>query len=246
MFGMSDPNQTLSQMVRYFDEGRHEMVEVMASEFTSMLLANKQRDGAIQALLVKGIRIFAEVLSIRKKHKLALQATSVLLRERKKLEKILTQSAPSLLEKLTPLEQDLSTIGHVHATAGKNSKAKKFFMKANNVTPGNIAALLALCQVDGTKTKHANRLAAAVESGGPVILENGEFFIRPEHAPGSQIDPILAVFETCERQHPACVEQALRIRKECDEITSGIQAANARLQSAMDSLTPKHDYYQYS
>ena len=119
-------------------------------------------------------------------------------------------------------------------------------MKANNVTPGNIAALLALCQVDGTKTKHANRLAAAVESAGPVILENGEFFIRPEHAPGSQIDPILAVFETCERQHPACVEQALRIRKECDEITSGIQAANARLQSAMDSLTPKHDYYQYS
>ncbi|MCH2644802.1 MAG: hypothetical protein MKZ54_05815, partial [Candidatus Poseidoniaceae archaeon] len=109
-----------------------------------------------------------------------------------------------------------------------------------------IAALLALCQVDGTKTKHANRLAAAVESAGPVILENGEVFIRPEQAPGSQIDPILAVFETCARQHPACVEQALRIRKECDEITSGIQAANARLQSAMDSLTPKHDYYQYS
>ena len=205
MFGMSDPNQTLSQMQRYFDEGRHEMVEVMASEFTSMLLANKQRDGAMQALLVKGIRIFAEVLSIRKKHKLALHATSVLLRERKKLEKILTQSAPSLLEKLTPLEQDLRTIGHVHATAGKNSKAKKFFMKANNVTPGNIAALLALCQVDGTKTKHANRLAAAVESAGPVILENGEFFIRPKHAPGSQFDPFLRVFETCDRHPPASV-----------------------------------------
>ncbi|MCH2644809.1 MAG: hypothetical protein MKZ54_05855, partial [Candidatus Poseidoniaceae archaeon] len=109
MFGMSDPNQTLSQMLRYFDEGRHEMVEVMASEFTSMLLANKQRDGAMQALLVKGIRILAEVLSIRKKHKLAIQATSVLLRVRKKLEKILTQSAPSLLEKLTPMEQDLRT-----------------------------------------------------------------------------------------------------------------------------------------
>ena len=61
MFGMSDPNQTLSQMLRYFDEGRHEMVEVMASEFTSMLLANKQRDGAVQALLVKGIRILAEL-----------------------------------------------------------------------------------------------------------------------------------------------------------------------------------------
>lgn len=243
---MSDPNQTLSQMLRYFDEGRHEMVEVMASEFTSMLLANKQRNVAMQALLVKGIRIFAEVLSIRDKHKLALQATSVLLRERKKLEKLLTQSAPALLEKLTPMEQDLRTIGHVHAKAGKNSKAKKFFMKANKATPGNIPALLALCQVDGTKTKNANYLAAAVESAGPVVLENGVFFIRPEHAPGSQIDPILAVLETCERQHPVCVEQAVRIRKECEEITSGVQAANARLQSAMDSLTPKHDYHQYS
>ena len=38
MFGMSDPNQTLAQMLRYFEEERYEMVEVMASEFTSMLL----------------------------------------------------------------------------------------------------------------------------------------------------------------------------------------------------------------
>ena len=51
MFGMSDPNQTLAQMLRYFEEERYEMVEVMASEFTSMLLANKQRDGATQTLL---------------------------------------------------------------------------------------------------------------------------------------------------------------------------------------------------
>ena len=56
MFGMSDPNQTLSQMLRYLDM-RYEMVEVMASEFTSMLLANKQRDGAMQTLLVKGTRV---------------------------------------------------------------------------------------------------------------------------------------------------------------------------------------------
>ena len=110
MFGMSDPNQTLAQMLRYFEEERYEMVEVMASEFTSMLLANKQRDGATQTLLVKGVRILAEVLSIRAKHKLAMQATSVLLRERKKLEKILLQNAPELLAQLTPLEQDLSLI----------------------------------------------------------------------------------------------------------------------------------------
>ena len=52
-------------MLRYFEEQRYEMVEVMATEFTTMLLSNKQRDGATQTLLVKGVRILAEVLSIR-------------------------------------------------------------------------------------------------------------------------------------------------------------------------------------
>ena len=89
MFGMSDPNQTLSQMIRYFEEQRYEMVEVMSSEFTSMLLSQKSRDAASQTLLVKGLRILTEVLSERKKHKLAIKAASVLQRERKKLEKTL-------------------------------------------------------------------------------------------------------------------------------------------------------------
>ena len=243
---MSDPNQTLSQMIRYFEEERYEMVEVMASEFTSMLLANKQRDGAAQTLLVKGVRILAEVLSIRSKNKLAIQATSVLLRERKKLERILSQTAPALLSKLTPIEQDYRTIGSVFAKAGKASKAKKFFLKAHKDTPGNIAALIAACEVDGSKTKLSRTLAIAVQSAGPVILDNGAYFLRPEHAPGSQIDPVLAVLETCSNNHPECAEQARRIRKECDEIANGVQAANERLQSAMDSLQPKHDYYQYS
>ena len=246
MFGMSDPNQTLSQMLRYFEEGRYEMVEVMATEFTTMLLANKQRDGALQTLLVKGMRVLAEVLSNRNKHKLAIHATSVLLRERKKLEKILKQTSPELVSKLTPLEQDFRTIGHVYMKAGKDSKARKFFLKASKETPGNVAALLALCQVDGPKTKYAGHLASAVESAGPVLLEQGSYVLRPENAPGSQIDPVLAVFETSERQHPSCLEQSARIRKECEEIATGVQAANERLQTAMDSLTPKHDYYQYS
>jgi len=246
MFGMSDPNQTLSQMVRYFEEERFEMVEVMASEFTSMLLTNKQRDGAMQTLLVKGVRILAEVLSIRGKHKLATQATSVLLRERKKLEKILTQTAPELLSKLTPKEQDYRTIGHVYAKAGKKSKARKFFHKASKEIQHNLAALLALCQVDGTKTKYAHLLASAVQAAGPVLLENGAYYIRPEQSLGCQIDPILVVLETSERQHPSCLEQASRIRKECEEIASGVRAANERLQSAMDSLQPKHDYHEYS
>jgi hypothetical protein len=43
-----------------------------------------------------------------------------------------------------------------------------------------------------------------------------------------------------------CAAQAQRIEGEKTAILQGEAAANARLQSALDSLTPKHDYYEYS
>jgi hypothetical protein len=43
-----------------------------------------------------------------------------------------------------------------------------------------------------------------------------------------------------------CAAQAQRIEDEKTAILQGEAAANARLQSALDSLTPKHDYYEYS
>ena len=156
----------------------------------------------------------------------------------KEIGKILSQTAPTLLSKLTPIEQDYRTIGSVFEKAGKTSKAKKFYLKAHNEMQGNIAALVAACQIDGAKTKLCKTLAIAVLSAGPVILENGAYHLKPEHAPGSQIDSVLAILETCSHGHTECAEQAQRIRKECDEIANGIQAANERLQSAMDSLQP--------
>ena len=55
MFGMSNPAQTLMQIERYIADGRMEMSEVMASEFTSMLLADKKRAVDSQVMLVKGL-----------------------------------------------------------------------------------------------------------------------------------------------------------------------------------------------
>ena len=247
MFGMADPNQTLSQMIRYFEEQRYEMVEVMSSEFTGMLLSQKTRDAATQALLVKGLRILTEVLSIRKKHKLAIKASSVLQRERKKLEKILLQSAPQLLQQLTPMEEDLRRIGNVYAASGKKRKAVKFFLKAHKIQDGNLLAMLSVCETEGVTTKHCKTLAKDVQQAGPVILENGQYWLKPENgAKPAQIDPILAILESCIHNLPECREQSQRIRQECSDISNGITAANARLQSAMDTLQPKHDYYQYS
>ena len=246
MFGMSDPNQTLSQMIRYFEEQRYEMVEVMSSEFTGMLLSQKSRDAASQTLLVKGLRILTEVLSERKKHKLAIKAASVLQRERKKLEKILLQSAPQLLEKLTPMEEDLRRVGDVFAACGKTRKAVKFYSRAHKIQQGNILAMLSICKCEGASTKQCKSLAKDAEIAGPVILENGQYWLKPEGNIPAQIDPVLAVMESCSHEHQKCAEQSQRIRQECSDISEGITAANARLQSAMETLQPKHDYYQYS
>ncbi|MDA8715982.1 hypothetical protein N9M06_02425 [Candidatus Poseidoniales archaeon] len=246
MFGMSDPNQTLSQMIRYFEEQRYEMVEVMSSEFTGMLLSQKSRDAAAQTLLVKGLRILTEVLSKRKKHKLAIKAASVLQRERKKLEKTLLQSAPQLLQKITPLEEDLRRIGDVYAACGKTRKAVKFFLRAHKIQQGNILALLSVCQSEGNATKYCKALANDTRLAGPVILENGQYWLKPEGNLATQIDSVLAVLESCSHGHSECGEQSQRIRQECSDISEGITAANVRLQSAMDTLKPKHDYYEYS
>ena len=43
----------------------------------------------------------------------------------------------------------------------------------------------------------------------------------------------------------ACQSAAVELRRQRDAILAGEQAANAQLQSALDSLQPKHDYYQY-
>jgi hypothetical protein len=43
----------------------------------------------------------------------------------------------------------------------------------------------------------------------------------------------------------ACAKAKADLSGQQAAILAGEQAANARLQSALDSLQPKHDYYQY-
>ena len=71
MFGMNDPAQTLLQLERYVEEGRMEMSEVMATQFTEMYLAQKKRTADAQIMLVKGLRILCDVFLARGKLKRA-------------------------------------------------------------------------------------------------------------------------------------------------------------------------------
>ena len=51
MFGMNDPAQTLMQLENYINDGRFEMSEVMATQFTEMLLNIKKRSNEDQLML---------------------------------------------------------------------------------------------------------------------------------------------------------------------------------------------------
>ena len=44
MFGMSNPEQVISQFERYAQEGRLEIAEVMSTELAERLLNEKKRD----------------------------------------------------------------------------------------------------------------------------------------------------------------------------------------------------------
>ena len=85
MFGMSDPNQTLLQLESYIKDGRLEMSEVMATQFTDMFLSMKKRDLNSQVMLVKGLRMLCDVLVLRSKASKGIASAKTLLRERKKL-----------------------------------------------------------------------------------------------------------------------------------------------------------------
>ena len=85
MFGMNDPNQTLMQLESYIRDGRLEMSEVMATQFTDMFLQNKKRSQQDQIMLIKGLQILCDVLVMRNKVTLSTTSAKTLLRERKKI-----------------------------------------------------------------------------------------------------------------------------------------------------------------
>jgi len=169
MFGMNDPAQTLLQLERYILDGRMEMSEVMAMQFTEMFLARKKRSTEDQIMLVKGLRILCDVLVSRGKGARAVASVNILLKERAKLVKTLRNGAPQLLEQMTPEAEDQHRAGNVLASGGKQRAARKAYAKAEKLAPGNLAAALDACRYIGYEAKLIDRLATTCEAAGPVI-----------------------------------------------------------------------------
>ncbi|DAC44666.1 MAG TPA: hypothetical protein D7H93_05830 [Candidatus Poseidoniales archaeon] len=250
MFGMNDPAQTLIQLERYILDGRMEMSEVMAMQFTEMFLARKKRSADDQIMLVKGLRILCDVLVARGKGVRAVASVHILLKERKKLVKILRHGAPHLIDQMTPEAEDQHRAGNVLASGGKKRAARKAYAKAEKLAPGNLSAALDACRYIGYEAKLIDWLALSCQAAGPVIHTGGTFMLEPVgSAPvdaGQVAEALLGAVPHGLGNSSLCAAQAQRIEDEKAAIMRGEAAANARLQSALDSLTPKHDYYEYS
>ena len=249
MFGMNDPAQTLLQLERYVEDGRLEMSEVMAIQFTEMFLADKKRDVEAQIMLVKGLRILCDVFLVRDKPKRGISTVKILHRERKKLTRSLSAGAPHLLEKMTPAAEDYRRAGKIYALAGKKSAAMRAFSRCEKLSRGNVACALDACQLLPMNKKTVSRLYLAVEVAGPVIFTNGEFVLEPENTPKASVSNIVLVLQKAIDEGIGSTEYCKltihRLEDEKAAIERGEAAANARLQAAMDLLKPQHDYYEY-
>ena len=247
MFGMNDPSQTLLQLESYVKDGRLEMSEVMATQFTDMFLSQKKRDLNSQFFLVKGLRILCDVLLVRGKSSTATASAKILIRERKKLTSIIKQNPKVSPEIIGPISEDFRRCANIFANANKHRLAKKFFLKCEKNSPGNIAVAIEAYGHYNRDKSIIKRLISSTISAGPVIRVNGSYVLQPEDLPSTPAEKVrLALIDISNQGIEQAKVLAERIYSEIGAIERGEAAANARLQSALDSLKPKHDYYEYS
>ena len=239
MFGMNDPAQTLMQLENYIKDGRMEMSEVMATQFTDLLLNIKQRNQDDQVMLVRGLQMLCDVLVIRGKYNLAVAASKTLLRERKKL------SQNSVVTGF--YYQDIQRSAKCFALNGKARKAKSLFLKAFKQSGGCIA-----CALDGltllpTDRKISEQLIYSLTTVESVIKSGQQYILQPENLPPVEVNSILDALRLPVFGNNSEAELLYqKFSQQMDAIQRGEMVANQKLQNALNSLQPKHDYYEYS
>ncbi len=239
MFGMNDPAQTLMQLENYIRDGRLEMSEVMATQFTDMFLKTKSRDAKEQIMLVRGLQILCDVLVTRNKYSLAVSASKTLLRERKK--------SPEGNDLIGLFYRDLQRSGKCHALANKQRKARSFFIKAFKKSNGCIACALEGITLMPNDSKLASLFMQALTNAGPVTKSGQTFIFQPDKLPAvNVVEAINALDLAIYQNNPAAEQLKKRYSNQIGAIERGEMAANQKLQNALDSLKPKHDYYEYS
>ena len=262
MFGMDDPGQVLPQIQRYVEDGRLEISEVMALELIEKLRVQTNRDVQVQTWLVEVSRIAAMVLEQRGKHEQSLAAALTLVKERKKLRSMLVGVNPEAVAALdAEAAEDFVQAGRVAAQCGKLRKACSLAKKANKTVRNHLGSAIVCMQSHSLAkkhmrgaSKHAITLTKRIKQSGPVIRSSGSFSIQPQGQPATDLvwllsnldywlDPSQGLPEKAASQLRPIAED---LRSQMAAIESGEQAANERLQAAVDKLNPEVDYHSYS
>ena len=245
MFGMGDAGQVLVQLERYLADGREEITEVMARDLVGQLRAKRGREVTDQVHLVKALRLLSDVLILRGKAKEGAAEVRRLHRERRALERTVRRADPALLERLTPASEDHLRSLRAAASLGRAGAARKALKRLVKTRPGHLLAHVEAVERLGEAGGFGRRLADAVDAAGPVVQAEHGLSLVPTTAPESAVllERVEAALSTCNDARARAVLE--RITIEGDALRNREAQAQAKLQAAIASLEPSHDYYEY-
>ncbi len=260
---MGDPATVIDQYRRYVQDGRFEISEVMASELSDLLLAKKGRSLTEQGHLVTALRDLASIQEIRTKWKESRAAAAMLVKARKQYVKLLKQNDfRTEAKEVSALEaEDEVQRGRVRAREGALKAALSHYKRALKINPRFIEAayrpMEAHEQIKSTLKsagKLAMNLSKVLSNSGPVTRVGESFELHPDGAPSQPLERLLVDIDRWVSSNLSLPQKSsiilanslTEIRNQITAIERGEQAANARLQAAIDSLEPTVDYHEYS
>ena len=260
---MGDPATVIDQYRRYVQDGRLEISEVMASELSDLLLAKKGKTLTEQGHLVTSLRDLSKIQEMRSKWKESRAAAYMLVKARKRYGKLLRSSGMRDEARNVSKAEAADEVqrGRVRAHEGALRAALSHWKRARKVQPQLIEAywrpIEAHERIKSTLKgagKAGLSLAKVLTSTGPVGRVGDSFQLQPENTEAQSLDSLLvdlARWVKPELALPAKASVALEaskreLERQIASIEAGEQAANAKLQAAIDTLQPSLDYHEYS
>ena len=260
---MGDPATVIDQYRRYVQDGRLEISEVMASELSELLISKKGKTLTESGHLVTALRDLAKIQEMRSKWKESRAAASMLVKARKRYAKLLRSNGMKgeARDVSNTEAEDEVQRGRVRAREGSLRAALSHWKRARKVQPQLIEAywrpIEAYLQIKSTLKGAGNAglsLAKVLTSVGPVGRVGESFQLQPENAEAQPLESLLIDLGKWLKPELALSAKASvaldaskrELERQIASIKSGEQAANAKLQAAIDTLQPTVDYHEYS
>ncbi len=260
---MGEPATVIDQYRRYVQDGRLEISEVMASELSELLWSKKGKSLEEYGHLVMTLSDLSNIQEMRTKWKESKAAGAMLVKARKQYVKLLRSNGMREEARVAALERATDEVqrGRVRAHEGSLRAALSHWKKARSIQPYSIEAHWRpldahekiRLSLKGAR-KEALALSKVLTSVGPVNRVGEEFQLIPDGAPPQPLTQLLVDIRRWlnpDLELPAkasvLLDSTMReLERQIASIEAGEQAANAKLQAAIDTLQPAVDYHEYS